>query len=114
MASLAELYLEKNIEKFPPMEIRNQVLDQDCNKKLYSRNLFLPGLNKNIPDYRGSYKVCGGYKDLNTLANDKDSKQYKYFQNIVAENDIKYSSIDKCPKNTRNILIPGDNYTDMK
>tara|TARA_B110000211_G_C13972732_1_gene505703 strand:+ start:317 stop:661 length:345 start_codon:yes stop_codon:yes gene_type:complete len=114
MASLVELYLEKDIKQFPQMKICNMKCDQKCNKKIFSRNVCLNGIQKNIPEYRSSYQVCGGYKDLNTLTEDTGSLQYKFFQNIVAENDIKYSVTEKCPKNTRNILIPGDNYTDMK
>ena len=98
------------LKKFPPAHICNIEKDNQMNKDIYSRNLPLHE-NTNIIGYRGSYKVCGGYKNIHKINKQDHSHQENYSQNIDVESNFRYKNTkSEYPINTRGLINNEESY----
>jgi len=113
MADLTNVINEKQFTSFPPVQICNIAEEQKGNQKIASRYLPIHGYKKNTPDYRSSYSVCAGHKDMNEQFNNRDSYQYSYARNVDVESKFRYSGDEQPTENKRNLLVYSDNYVNQ-
>ena len=113
MADLTTVNREKQFNKFPSVQICNIAEDQKGNQKIASRYLPIHGYKKNTPDYRSSYQVCAGHKNMNEKFNNRDSYQHSYASNVDVESKLRYAEDKKPLENKRNLLVYDDNYVNQ-